>query len=188
MVDSADPVLTTVNVVAAMSRCREAGSMRFVLDITAFTHEALLILFRVCDVALADSSIVDFVYATAKEYSVGDRPPDKWLSKGISEVRSVMGYPGGFVPSRASHLVILAGFEDHRALSLVRELEPSLVTIGYGDRSEKGTAAHQDTNQKNVARIRSLIENHVGHVEGIRVLLLRLVRLRGSDWDRGGRE
>ena len=165
VVDSSDPVVTTVNVVAAVSRCREAGATRVVVDITAFTHEALLILFRVCDVALDDSSIVDFVYATAKEYSVGDRPIDKWLSKGISEVRSVMGYPGGFVPSRTSHLVILAGFEDYRALSLVRELEPSLVTIGYGDRSERGTAAHQDTNEKNVARIRSLIENLVGHVE-----------------------
>ena len=168
VVDSGDPVLTTVNIVAAMERFRQADVrrvVRVVVDITTFTHEALLILFRVCDVAFDKSCVVDFVYATAGEYSVGDQPAEKWLSKGISEVRSVMGFPGGFRPSRGTHLVVLAGFEDYRVLSLVRELEPSLVTVGYGDRSEKGTEPHQDTNEKNLERIRNLIRNLVSALE-----------------------
>ena len=97
-----------------------------------------------------ESSVVDFLYAPASEYSIGDKPGDKWLSKGISEVRSVMGYPGGFAPSRDTHLIILAGFEDYRALSLIQELEPSLVSIGYGDSSEVSTGPHQVTNETKV--------------------------------------
>ena len=127
------------------------------IDITAFTHEILLILFRVCNVEFNESSVVDFLYAPASEYSIGDEPGDKWLSKGISEVRSVMGYPGGFAPSRGTHLIVLAGIEDYRALSLIQELEPSLVSIGYGDRSEVGTGPHQVTNETKVRRISSLV-------------------------------
>lgn len=165
VVDSVDPVFTTRNIVEAVRSCRRPGRLRVVIDITTFTHEALLILFRVCDRAFTGSTSVDFVYASAEEYSLGDEAGQKWLSKGISEVRSVMGYPGALAPSRKSHLVILAGFEDYRALSLVRELEPALVSIGYGDRSEHGTRAHQEANEKNVVRIRRLIGNLVGTVQ-----------------------
>lgn len=164
VVDSGDPVGTTENILAAMWRCREADVRRIVVDITTFTHETLLILFRVCDMVFDRRSVVDFVYATASEYSVGDAEGEKWLSKGISEVRSVMGYPGGFMPSRGTHLVVLAGFEDYRVLNLVREVEPAVVSLGRGDRSERATAPHQSINERNVARVRELIGNAVGDV------------------------
>ena len=168
LVDSIDPVFTAANTAEALGALGALGDrrgLRIVIDITTFTHEALLILFRICDIILDGSNTVDFVYATAAEYSLGDEPPDKWLSKGISEVRSVMGYAGVFVPSKRTHLVILAGFEDYRALSLVREVEPALVSVGYGDRSEPGTRAHQDVNEESVKRIRRLIRNLVGRVD-----------------------
>ena len=157
VVDSADPVLTTTNVVEAIREQRRKSAQRILIDITAFTHETLLILFRVCNQEFDEASVVDFLYAPASEYSIGDEPGDKWLSKGISEVRSVMGYPGGFAPSRDIHLIVLAGFEDYRALSLIQELEPSLVSIGYGDRSEVATGPHQVTNETKVERIRSVL-------------------------------
>ena len=157
LVDSADPLLTTNNVVEAIRGQRGKGAQRVLVDITAFTHETLLILFRVCSQEFDEASVVDFLYAPASEYSIGDEPGEKWLSKGISEVRSVMGYPGGFAPSRDTHLIVLAGFEDYRALSLTQELEPTLVSIGYGDRSEVGTRPHQVTNEAKVERIRSVL-------------------------------
>ena len=156
LVDSADPIMTTNNLVLAIEQ-RRSDAQRVLIDITAFTHETLLILFQVCNVGLGASSAIDFLYAPASEYSIGDQPIDKWLSKGITEVRSVMGYPGGFAPSRDTHLIVLAGFEDYRTLSLIQELEPSLVSIGYGDSTEVGTDAHQVTNETKVNRIRSLV-------------------------------
>ena len=159
VVDSTDPVLTTNNIVAAIQEQRRNRGQRVLIDITAFTHETLLILFHVCNVSFDASSAVDFLYAPASEYSIGDAPSDKWLSKGVSEVRSVMGYPGAFAPSRGTHLIVLAGFEDYRTLSLIQELEPSLVSIGYGDSTEVGTEPHQVTNETKVSRIRSLVGN-----------------------------
>ena len=157
VVDSADPVLTTNNVVEAIREQSKKSTQRILIDITAFTHETLLILFRVCNYEFDETSVVDFLYAPASDYSISDKPGNKWLSKGISEVRSVMGYPGGFAPSRDTHLIVLAGFEDYRALSLIQELEPSLVSIGYGDRSEVSTGPHQVTNDMKVERIRSVL-------------------------------
>ena len=157
VVDSADPVLTANNVVESIREQGRKSTQRVLIDITAFTHETLLILLRVCSYEFDESSVVDFLYAPASEYSIGDEPGDKWLSKGISEVRSVIGYPGAFAPSRDTHLIVLAGFEDYRALSLIQELEPSLVSIGYGDRSEVGTGPHQVTNETKVERIRSVL-------------------------------
>ena len=155
-VDSDDPVLTTSNMVETIAARR--GSARYVvIDVTTFTHEALLILFRVCDEVLESGTVVDFVYSPAGEYSIGDEPGEKWLSKGIREVRSVMGFPGGFVPSRGTHLVILMGFEDYRAVRLIEELEPTLVSIGYGDSAEVGTGPHQATNEARAARIRNVL-------------------------------
>ena len=164
LVDSVDPIYTATNVAQALARWSGAEGLRIVIDITTFTHEALLILFRVCDMTLTKNNTVDFVYARAEEYSLGEKPGSKWLSKGIAEVRSVMGYPGMLIPSKRTHLVVLAGFEDYRALSLVRELEPALVSIGYGDRSEPGTKDHQDVNEENVRRIKRLIRNLAGEV------------------------
>ena len=159
VIDSADPLLTTRNIVVAIEQHRQHHAQRVVVDITTFTHEALLILFYACNVGFSASSVVEFLYAPAVEYSIGDEPSEKWLSKGISEVRSVMGYPGGFSPSRGTHLIILTGFEDYRTLSLIRELEPSLVSIGYGDSTEVGTEPHQVTNETKVERLRSLLGN-----------------------------
>lgn len=158
-VDSDNPLSTTENIVGAIQSRREDHPQRVVIDISTFTHEALLILFYVCNSGLGPSSTVEFLYSPASEYSIGDEPAAKWLSRGIVEVRSVMGYPGGFSPSRATHLVVLAGFEDYRTLNLIRELEPSLVSIGFGDSTEIGTEPHQATNEMKVQRLRSFLGN-----------------------------
>ena len=154
-VDSNEPVATTNSIVKVIHD-RKRELRRIVIDITTFTHETLLILFRVCDDVLERGTVVDFLYSPAGEYSIGDGPGEKWLSKGIREVRSVMGFPGSFTPSQDMHLVILAGFEDYRAMKLIEELEPTLVSIGYGDRFEVGTGPHQATNEERVSRIRSV--------------------------------
>src|SRR6185436_3367287 len=74
---------------------------------------------------------VYFGYTVATEYSVGAEGGDKWLSKGISEIRSILGYPGENLPSRRVHLLILTGFETERAAKLVDEFEPALVSLGF---------------------------------------------------------
>ena len=128
------------------------------IDTTTFTREALLILVCFLKQSLKASDSVQFLYTHAKEYSIGDEYEDKWLSKGIREVRSVLGYPGDFLPSRRNHLIILVGFEDERAISLIRECEPALISLGLGDSTEAGTDVHQSTNEHRFARLKSYLD------------------------------
>ena len=57
---------------------------------------------------------------------------ERWLSKGVHEIRSVIGFPGEFSGERASHLVALAGHEKERLMEIVKYIEPRRLTIGGG--------------------------------------------------------
>jgi len=149
-----NPIFTADSIYNHLSGLKSTGAKKIAIDTSTFTHEALLMIYRiiplVCD---GDTSIV-YLYTGSKEYSVGDSIEDKWLSRGIREVRSVVGYPGQLLPSRSIHLILLAGFEADRALSLIREFEPSHVSLGCGDREVSFTEPHQLTNEQVTAAIR----------------------------------
>jgi len=105
------------------------------LDATTFTHEGLLILLRLLALRLRASSHLFLVYTPAAEYSLGSAENQKWLSKGVGEIRSVLGYPGRMLPSRKMHLILLTGFESERALELMDSYEPSVLSLGIGSDS-----------------------------------------------------
>jgi hypothetical protein len=134
------------------------SSQRILIDITTLTRESLLMLMRFLQSRLAAGSTVEFVYNHAKDYSIGDPPKDKWLSRGIREVRSVLGFPGELVPSRKSHLIVLVGFEDERALSLIRQCEPFRVSLGLADETEPATEPHQVTNVARFSHLKSILD------------------------------
>ena len=157
--DTNKPIWTADHIVQIVGSAVMEGAHRFVIDATTFTRESLLILVRFLKQSLKTSDSVQFLYAPAKEYSIGTQYEDKWLSRGIREVRSVLGYPGDFLPSRQTHLIILVGFEDDRAISLIRECEPALISLGLGDRAEAGTGPHQSTNEHRFARLKSSLDS-----------------------------
>ena len=100
-------------------------SSNILFDITCFTRESLLMILaylRTCN--LRQSKLV-FLYSHANKYKTP-------LSKGIKEVRSVLGFSGMLRPARKNHLIILAGYEDSRAISIVMDFEPQFVSIGIG--------------------------------------------------------
>jgi hypothetical protein len=72
------------------------------------------------------------LYVSAADYSIGDNKEDKWLSKGVAEVRTVLGYTGDITPSKKMHLIVLVGFEYQRASRLIEILEPSCLSLGHG--------------------------------------------------------
>lgn len=103
----------------------------FLIDITTFTKQTLLILLRLLRNLLTKENQIQFVYTPAKEYSIGLPFAEKWLSRGIVGVNSVFGYSGIIRPSRPFHLVLLMGFEVERAASLIEAYEPSKISVGY---------------------------------------------------------
>lgn len=106
---------------------------QIVIDITTFTHETLLILFRLFKLILPISTNVKFIYFEASDYSWNiENPEEKWLSKGIGEIRSIIGYPGIFNPSKQTHLIVLVGFEADRTIKLIEKYDSTIVSLGLG--------------------------------------------------------
>ena len=119
-----------------------------VVDITTFTHETLLILFRLLTKILPITTAVKFVYLEASEYSWNiEEVEDKWLSKGIGEIRSIIGYPGLFNPSKGTHLIILVGFEADRTVKLIEKYDSTIVSLGLGVKKT------HDPNNKSIMEI-----------------------------------
>jgi hypothetical protein len=97
------------------------------------------------------------VYTAADEYSIGLPPEKKWLSKGVRDIRSVLGYPGTITPSRRSHLIVLVGFEADRALELIESYEPNVLSLGFGEEASAVGPHHQAINRLAFRQIASKV-------------------------------
>ena len=100
------------------------SSASLVVDISTFRREELLILLRAL-LTLPDDVLAKttFVYSTAPKMGQS-------LSKNVRQVRPVVGFPGEILPRRGTHLVILAGIEYERAISVVEAYEPTHISLG----------------------------------------------------------
>lgn len=137
-VSSSNPLLTADNLDNSLtSAMREYSVNSILLDVTTFTHESLLILLRLLQLRCPAAKIT-YTYSNASEYSVGDDKSHKWLSVGIGEVRSVLGYAGNIIPTRKTHLILIVGYEFERAIAIINAIEPNSIALGYG-RSENAT-------------------------------------------------
>jgi hypothetical protein len=131
-VSSSDQLLTVENIVNELNAILKTNpSASFLIDITTFTRQTLIILLRILRNLLTTNNQIQFVYTPAEEYSLGLPVDEKWLTKGILDVNSVFGYSGKIRPSRPHHLVILMGFEVERASSLIMAYEPTKISVGY---------------------------------------------------------
>lgn len=60
---------------------------------------------------------------------------------------------------RDTHMIIMVGFEDERALELIRWCEPTHVSLGICDPIEPGIQSHHATNEQRLFRLRSILPN-----------------------------
>jgi len=103
---------------------------KVLIDITTFTHEHLLILMYLLKRDHLLQKIV-FGYTGAERYSPSNDAKDIWLSKGVKQIRSVLGFPGELVPSKSLHLIIQVGFELERAQRIIENYEPAKLSLGF---------------------------------------------------------
>lgn len=144
--DSNNPVKILESIHTALSRMEIAAVSTVFIDSTTFTHEALLILFRVLRIVSRKAKIY-LGYVGAEDYSHNVKDPEKkWLSKGVGEVRTVLGYPGYLSPVRKNHLIILFGFEVERTQKIIETFEPDLVSIGLTSESQSIKPGHHKIN------------------------------------------
>lgn len=153
-----NPVRSLLNIEDSVSNALRSIPRYVLVDITSFTREALLMLLRVLHERLLPESRVDLVYATADRYSTDSNSDhSRWLSDGIRDIRPVLGYPGLTVPSRETHMIVMVGFEDERALEMILACEPRHVSLGVCDPTQPDATPHQSANLESLARLRSVL-------------------------------
>lgn len=120
------------------------------VDITTLTREMIFILiYFFKNVNPINKNNVTFVYNPAIEYSTDKKNiSEKWLSKGVKDIRTVLGYSGMFLPDRKLALILLVGFEQERAKKLIDYFEPSVVFLGHASIDGAITPELQEINKK----------------------------------------
>ncbi|MDH7971281.1 hypothetical protein QH494_03735 [Sphingomonas sp. AR_OL41] len=154
-----DPLRLADTMIAIAARPSVADGCRWVADITTMTHEMVLILVAAADEIISDWANIKLVYNVAKAYSGDDEPTDKWVSRGIHEVRSVIGYPGGWSPGEQTTVVALPGFDPERMRRIVEEIEPDQLIVGIA--CPVG-AHHSWSEDKNRQIAQQLLSTHKG--------------------------
>lgn len=129
-----------------IGKMQKLNSGTVFIDVTTFTHEQLLILLALIKLSSFSCDIL-MGYTGAGEYSTNTDTESIWLSRGITKVRSVLGYPGRLLPTRKLHLVILVGFESERARGLIELMEPDKISLGVGRREQSYSESHFERNQ-----------------------------------------
>jgi len=127
------------------------------IDTTTFTHEQLLILLRIIELRGIEHKII-MGYTGAETYSTNTDVEHVWLSRGVAQIRSVLGYPGRFSPSKRLHLIVVVGFEHERAAAVIEQFEPARLTLMCGDPEQSVSSSHYATNKRFFEKLQNFVE------------------------------
>ena len=148
-ISSVSPLEIADGIIGALNKRTRSAHEHYLVDITTFTHEGLLILLKLLAMTVRTEDTVQIVYASALCYGGGEdtKVGDRWLSKGVEEVRTVLGYPGKHFPSNKTHLIVLVGYEHERASKLIEIIEPHSIALGYGKSGSETAEKNKDANE-----------------------------------------
>lgn len=129
------------------------------LDISTFTRETILIAlmlfkqdaFRGINVTL--SYVPADIYSACKEVGVNEI----WLSKGVSEIRTVLGYSGSYTSLKKTLLIVLVGFEKERAEILINSFEADKLYLGCVPPQESHSEELSAINKENFNRLVNIV-------------------------------
>ncbi len=133
---------------------------KILLDCTTFTHEGLLIILKYLNEYKSMYEDLNIIYICAEEYSVNTADVnEKWLTKGIKSIKTVLGYPGTSNPSKKNHLIILFGFELDRTIKLIDHMDFDEITLCFGSENDSIKTEHYILNKKRHEELLSLYPN-----------------------------
>jgi hypothetical protein len=146
-IKQSDPLFSTDVIIRAISqKINERKKLSVLLDITTLTHEILLIIINIL-LTLFPHVDITCIYNNAAEYDSENQKDKKWLSKGVKEIRSVLGYLGNIIPTRKTHMIVLVGYEYERATNIIQIIEPNSIALGYGRSDDATTDKDKDANE-----------------------------------------
>ncbi|UJX39285.1 hypothetical protein K9F62_11140 [Desulfovibrio sp. JY] len=121
---NSDPVFTAKKIYNSVAASIEHNlNSNILVDITTFTREALLILWKVLSQLNKNYTSCCVVYNASSSFN----PP--WISMGIESIRSIIGFPGDILPTKGDCLIIIPGFEVERAQKIIEQCEPALIRV-----------------------------------------------------------
>jgi hypothetical protein len=156
-----DPISNLDNLLNAILEFRielESKECKILLDITTFTHEMIMILVYLFKKHLTPPNfLLTIIYSSAQDYSIADKDiKDKWLSRGVGEIRTILGYPGELTPLKKTLLIVFVGYEEERVKSIIELFEPNMVLLGHA--SSEG-AISQSLLEKNKLTYKELMNS-----------------------------
>lgn len=100
-----------------------------VIDITCIPPLVLYTL--ICQIHLLCMSIdITFTYSGASNYNINSFSSS---DSNFNKITTVLGYPGISKPScNKQHLILLVGFDFELAKTMIRDLEPTSISLGLG--------------------------------------------------------
>lgn len=138
--DIVDVPLQSDTPLASLDSMREAISghigeqtpASIVIDITCFTRESLAMLMMTLKHLLHPKCTITCLYTTARSYAYGPKVGEHygWLTRGIFNVRSILGFRGRVSLMADTHLILLPGFETERAHGIIEAVQPTRLTVG----------------------------------------------------------
>lgn len=150
-IDVADSIIEIIS-----QNCGGIESPRLLVDITSFTHEALLIFLAIANQYLKSAQI-EYMYCNASTYaSEAKNTSERWLSRGIKEVRSVLGYAGDVKPAQETVLIMMVGYECERAWQIIDSISPEELIITYNDASGSTDQTNGNANQHHANLLKEL--------------------------------
>jgi hypothetical protein len=153
---SDDSLYLTNNLTECLINLKDGENTNVFIDSTTFTHEALLILIKLVKTILPNTEIT-IGYIGAEKYSFNvEKAEDKWLTKGVKDVRTIIGYSGYFDFTQKTHLIILFGFEIERTIKIIETFEPNEVSIGLGTEDYSINTDHYKINIERHKKLKEL--------------------------------
>ncbi|XEG74762.1 hypothetical protein QA447_11210 [Pseudomonas sp. abacavir_1] len=164
--DGYNSIVETIDSLQSFLLKEDCSESDIIFDITSLSHELLIAVVGL----LAIEKIlgrVTLIYTGAEKYSYNTSPGQQWLSRGVTEIRSVLGFPGLMLPSRKLHLIVLAGFEVERAAEIIARYEPARLTIAHGGKDQSVSEQHYQSNKQYVEEIRDFLVERSSISEGV---------------------
>ena len=130
------------------------------LDISTFTRETILITLMLFNQDAFKEIEVTLCYVPADRYSdcAGENNSnDIWLSKGVNDIRTVLGYAGSFTSLKKTLLIVLVGFEKERAELLINRFEADKLYLGSVPPQESHSEELSAINKTNFERLVSIV-------------------------------
>lgn len=151
------PLYTVDQFTAKIIPAVKNAAGKVLIDVTTLTHEHLLIFLYLLKSEKLIGKVI-FAYTGAGDYSPNTPLADIWLTKGVKQVRSIVGFPGALVPSKDLHLIVMVGFEHERAQRVIETYEPARLSLGFAPPLKSISENLSETNKAFFLRVQQFVK------------------------------